>query len=332
MRWKVALAVLSVAIMMQTFGAQAACDEGETLVRFSHVVAESGHPKGEAAARLAERVNEALDGDLCMEVHPDASLFEDDAALEALIAGELELAAPSTARFDRYTERLRLFDLPFLFRDEAALRDFAEGDTGRELLASLESHGLVGLEYWLAGFKQFSADRALLLPEDARGLSFRTQDSELSAAMIESLGATARPMPLADVQDALRAGEINGQENTWSNIATQGFHKVQDGITETNHQAFLYVVVTSRSFLDRLSPEVRDRFLKIITETTLEANTEFAEYEARNRTRIAETGAEIRTLTEEQRAQWVEAMQPVWNRFADAIGRETIEGARDSGI
>lgn len=325
------IAAMAVAFAVQSADAVAACDDGERLVRFSHVVAAEGHPKGEAATSLAERVNREMDGALCMEVYPDSTLYEEEEALAALISGDLELAAPSTARFGTYTPRLHLFDLPFLFRNEDALAVFIEGEEGQSLLSSMEQDGLVGLQYWMAGFKQFSADRPLLVPSDAQGLTFRIQDSELSSAMIEALGAKARSIPLAGVRAALEAGEVNGQENTWSNILTQGMHRVQDGLTETNHQAFLYLVVTSRQFLDSLEPAERDQFLGILEEVSGEMNQRFAEIEAENRAAIADSGVEIRTLTEDQRAGWVEAMHPVWDRFADSIGREAIEAAQRSG-
>ncbi len=37
--------------------ASADCDPGEIVIKFSHVTAAQGHPKGEFAAALAERVN-----------------------------------------------------------------------------------------------------------------------------------------------------------------------------------------------------------------------------------------------------------------------------------
>lgn len=331
MKVRYLLAAIAATLAIQTVHAAAECDDGERLVRFSHVVAAEGHPKGEAAARLADRINREMNGMLCMEVYPDSIFYEEEEALEALISGDLELAAPSTARFGTYTSRLHLFDLPFLFRGEEALAAFVEGDDGKALLTSMAEDGLVGLQYWMAGFKQFSANRPLVVPGDAKGLTFRIQDSELSEAMIAALGAEARVLPLAEVRDALEAGDVDGQENTWSNILTQGIHEVQDGLTETNHQAFIYMVVTAQAFLDSLDPAVRDHFLGILEEVTAETNQRFSEIEAANRAAIAESGVEIRVLSDDQRAQWVRAMLPVWDRFADSIGRDVIDAAQRAG-
>ena len=110
--------------------ALAACDDGETVVKFSHVVAAKGHPKGEAAERLAQRVNDEMNGFLCMEVYPNSTLYDDDKVMEALILGDVQLAAPSLAKFEAYTKKYRLFDLPFLFQDLGAVEmEVAHADT-----------------------------------------------------------------------------------------------------------------------------------------------------------------------------------------------------------
>jgi len=102
---------------------------------------------------------------------------------------------------------------------------------------------------------------------------------------------------------------------------------VQDGITETNHQVLAYLLVTSTDFLDSLDPDTRDQFLTIVEEVTNEGNAKVAETEAMNRQRIADTGEEIRVLTPEQRAAWVEAMKPVWDQFSEDIGQDLIDAA-----
>ena len=90
------------ALLLVTAGsAYAACDSGERVVRFSHVTASSGHPKGEAASLLAERVNAEMDGRLCMEVFPNSQLYNDNKVLEALVLGDVEMAAPSLSKFLR---------------------------------------------------------------------------------------------------------------------------------------------------------------------------------------------------------------------------------------
>lgn len=310
----------------QGFAAEA-CEPGEVVIKFSHVVAATGHPKGDFATALAERVNKDMDGKACMQVFPSSQLFDDDKVMEALLLGDVQLAAPSLAKFEAYTLKYRVFDLPFLFSDMDAVNNFTQGETGQELLGAMSDIGFVGLGYIYNGLKHFSANKPLLSPTDASGLKFRVQTSDVAVAMIEAMEANAQKLAFKEVYGALQTGVVDGQENTWSNIYTQKFFEVQDGITETNHQLLSYLAVTSQEWLDSLDPEVRDQFVTIFTEVTNEANAQSTAINEANKQKIIENGVEVRQLTAEQRQAWIDTMKPVWGKFADDIGQDVIDAA-----
>ncbi|MCX2724706.1 DctP family TRAP transporter solute-binding subunit [Roseibium salinum] len=316
----------SFALSANAFAAES-CDDGEIVIKFSHVVAATGHPKGDAATLLAERVNSEMDGKACMQVFPNSQLFDDDKVMEALLLGDVQLAAPSLSKFEAYTLKFRLFDLPFLFQDLEAVDRFTTGEDGKGLLNSMTDYGFQGLGYWSSGLKQFSANKPLLVPEDAKGLKFRVQTSDVAVAMIEAMGANAQKLAFKEVYGALQTGVVDGQENSWSNIYTQKFFEVQDGITETNHQLLAYLLVTSDEWLNSLEPDVRDQFVTIVEEVTATANGNVAEQEAMNRQRILDAGTTIRELNPEQRKAWVDAMKPVWDKFEGDIGKDLIDSA-----
>lgn len=306
------------------------CDDDEVVIKFSHVVAAEGHPKGEMASALARRINVEMDGKACMQVFPSAQLFDDDKVMEALLLGDVQLAAPSLSKFEAYTLKYRVFDLPFLFSSMAAVKSFTEGDAGQELLGAMSDYGFVGLGYIFNGLKQFSANRPLRLPRDAADLDFRVQNSDVTVAMIEALGANARKIRFSDVYNALESGRVGGQENTWSNIFAENFHTVQDGVTETNHQLLAYLAVVSRDWLDSLQPNVRHQFLKIFGEVSNEFNARALGINALKKLQIIENGGVVRQLTPEQRDKWVEVMKPVWDQFIDDIGQDVIEAALEA--
>ncbi|HHG88856.1 MAG TPA: DctP family TRAP transporter solute-binding subunit [Devosia sp.] len=303
------------------------CDDGEIVIKFSHVVSAVGHPKGDAATLLAERINAEMDGTACMEVFPNSTLFDDNKVMEALLLGDVQLAAPSLSKFESFTLKYRLFDLPFLFSDLEAVARFTASDEGKDMLDAINPVGYTGLGYWFSGLKQFSATRPLLVPSDAEGLKFRVQTSDVAVAMIEAMGGSAQKLAFAEVYGALQTGVVDGQENTWSNIYTRKFFEVQDGVTETNHQLLAYLLVTSEEWLNSLEADVREQFLSIVNEVTVEANLSVADKEAANRQNILDAGGTIRELTPEQRQEWVDTMKPVWSQFEDDIGADLIEAA-----
>lgn len=303
------------------------CDPGEVVIKFAHVVAERGHPKGEAAAALAGRVNKDLNGKACMQVYPNSVLYDDDKVLEAMLRGEVQMAAPSLSKFEPYTKAFRIFDLPFMFQDERAVEWFENSGPGQRLRNSMVDRGIQGLAYWNNGMKQFSAKKPLLLPSDLKGLRIRIQPSEVIDAQMAAVGAVGVPMAFKDVYDALKDGKVDGQENTWSNNFTKKFYEHQDGFTVTNHGVISYLVVTSTKFWNGLPDEVRYPLIGILAQVTAERNQLAKELDKDALRAMQALKVPIRTLTPEQRAEWVKAMQPVWKKFEAEIGVDAIRAA-----
>ena len=324
-------AAAAAAILFSAPSAFANCDPGETVIKFSHVVAGTGHPKGDAATLLASRVNEEMNGKACMEVFPQSTLYDDDKVMEALLLGDVQLAAPSLSKFEAYTKKYRIFDMPFLFANLNAVDAFIGSDKGKDLLKVMEGQGYTGLGYWMSGMKYFSAKKPLLVPADAAGLKYRVQTSDVAVAMIEAMGGSAQKLAFKEVYGALQTGVVDGQENTWCNIFKQKFFEVQDGITETSHQTLAYLLVTSTEWLAGLDPAVRDQFLAIVAKVSMEANADVAAKEAECKQGIVNAGGTIRTLTPEQRQIWVDAMKPVWAKFEGDIGKDLIDAAMMTG-
>ncbi|MFD1341958.1 DctP family TRAP transporter solute-binding subunit [Litorisediminicola beolgyonensis] len=309
-------------------GAVAACDEGEMVIKFSHVTNTDRHPKGIAANLLMERVNAEMDGTACMEVYPNSTLYNDDQVLEAMLNGDVQMAAPSLSKFEQFTKVFRIFDLPFMFKNIEAVDAFQASDAGQEMMQSMARRGLLGLGYWHNGMKQLSANKPLNEPGDAAGLKFRVQPSEVLKAQFEALDASPQPMAFSEVYGALQTGVVDGQENTWSNIYGQKFFEVQDGTTETNHGVLDYLVVTSTDWWDGLDEGVREQLNTIVTEVTNERNAAVAEVDAEARQAVVDAGGEIRELDDAQRQAWVDAMMPVWEQFTDDVGQENIDAAQ----
>jgi C4-dicarboxylate-binding protein DctP len=317
------------AVALSANAATAACDDGEILIKFSHVTNTDKHPKGIAASLVAERVNEEMNGKACMEVFPNSSLYDDDKVLEAMLNGDVQLAAPSLSKFETFTKKFRIFDLPFMFKNIEAVDAFQNSETGQALLESMTRRGLLGLAYWHNGMKQLSAKKPLLTPEDAKGLKFRVQPSEVLKAQFAALGANPQAMAFSEVYGALQTGVVDGQENTWSNIWGQKFFEVQDGTTETNHGIIDYMVVTSVDFWEGLPDDVREQLGTIIQEVTAQRNAESTKVDEEAKAAILAAGGEVRELTPEQREQWLAAMKPVWEQFEDDVGADNIAAAQE---
>jgi C4-dicarboxylate-binding protein DctP len=297
------------------------------VIKFSHVVAENT-PKGKMANRFKDLVAERLDGKVVVEVYPNSQLFGDNKVLEAMLLGDVQLAAPSLSKFSRYTKQLQLFDLPFLFEDIEAVDRFQQSADGQKLLTSMEKKGLLGLGYLHNGMKQLSASQPLRVPADASGLKFRIMTSDVLAAQFEAVDAAPLKKPFSEVFTLLQTKAIDGQENTWSNIYSKKFFEVQPYITESNHGVLDYMVVTSAGFWKKMPDDVRGKVKQALDEAIAYGNQIALEKAVEDKQKIVDSGrSEVIDLSSAERAQWVEVMKPVWKKFEGEIGKDLIDAA-----
>jgi C4-dicarboxylate-binding protein DctP len=300
---------------------------GETVIKFSHVVAENT-PKGQGALMFKKLAEERLAGKVKVEVFPNSQLFGDGKEMEALLLNDVQLIAPSLSKFDRYTNQIQVFDLPFLFDNIAAVHRFQNSPTGKSILDSLTKKGLTGLAYWDNGMKQLSAKKPLRMPADAKGLKFRIQASDILEAQFKAVGAIPQKLAFAEVYQALETGVVDGAENPWSNAYSQKFFEVQPYFTESDNGYLGYMVVANAKFWSDLPADVRETLEKILAEVTVEVNKSAQTFSDGDRQKIKDSGkTEILPMTPDQRAAWKAAMKPVYDKFTDKIGKDIVDAA-----
>ncbi len=297
------------------------------VIKFAHVVADDT-PKGKGALLFQKLVRQRLAGQVDVEVYPNSTLVGDADEMQALLDNKVQMLAPSLSKLIEYSPKLEVFDLPFLFDDDAAVARFQKREASRELLRSMAGRGIYGLAYWNNGLKQLSATAPLRKPSDATGLAFRIQPSPVLEAQFAAVGAKSVVLPFAKVYESLKGGVVQGAENPWSNILSQNMHSVQPYITETNHGVLDYMLITNNEFWLSMPFAVRSELEGIILEVTQAVNREAAAVNRRDRDRILASGSsQLITLTPEERQAWREQMLPVWKTYEAEIGADLIRAA-----
>jgi len=300
------------------------------VIKFSHVVADNT-PKGQAALKFKELAEKRFPGKVEVQVFPNSQLFGDGKEMEALLLGDVQIVAPSLSKFSKYTKKLQIFDLPFLFDDLSAVDRFQNSPKGHELLASMEGKGITGLGFLHNGMKQYSANVPLHKPSDAKGLKFRIQASDVLEEMFKAVGGNPQKIAFAEVYQSLQSGVVDGTENPWSNTYTKKFYEVQKYITESDHGVLDYIVATNAKWWNGLPAEIRKGLDEAMHEAIAYGNkiafTEDDDYRAKV---IASKKTEIIKLTKAEKEQWRNAMKPVWTKFEGEIGKDLIDAALQS--
>lgn len=302
-------------------------DDEVILIKFPHVTAPAT-PKGQAAERFKQLVEERLPGRVKVEVYPSGQLMSDDDSLDALAFGEVQMIAISLSKFDRMTKKFQVFDLPFLFPNLDAVERFQASPVGKSLLTTLVDRGILGLDFWHNGMKQFGSPVPLRKPEDAQGLKFRIMESDVLQEQIMQIGGNPQKMDFGEVYQALQTGAVDAQENTWSNMYSSKFYEVQKYLIETNHGYLGYLVAVNPAFWNSLPEDVRTELESIVHEVSDIANAESAQINRQDREKIAESGqSEIIDLTADELLVWQQTMRPVWDKFKADIGEDLIQAA-----
>ena len=249
--------------------------------------------------------------------------------MEALLLNDVQIINPSLSKFDRYTKKIQVFDLPFLFKDSKAANDFQNSAEGKALLKSMEDKGLIGLEYWANGMRHFSTNKDFRVPADVKGLKFRIQASDVYESLLKAFGANGQKMAFAEVYQALQTGVVDGQENTFSNMYSQKFHEVQKTIVETNHGILDYMVVVNAKWWNGLPADIRKGLSEAMREATIYNNQISREKNEEARKAIIDSGkVKVVKLTDAQLAEWKKAVAPVYAQFEKDIGADLIKSAQ----
>lgn len=297
-------------------------------VKFAHVVS-ANTPKGRAADFFAKRVNEMTDGRIVVHVFPSAQLVDDDKVFQELKRNNVQLAAPSFSKFTPFAKEFNLWDIPFIFRDTEHLHKVMDGEVGQILKDVITAKGYVALDYWDAGFKQFSTNKKpIVLPSDVEGQKMRIMSSKVLEEQTKAVKGIPQVLPFGEVYSALQTGVVDAAENPLSNLYNSKFYEVQSSITMSNHGYLGYLVVASEKFWNELPKDLQEKFVAAMKEATAYEREESAKEEAMLLDKLKaddKTGTQIFELTEDQKQQWKDVMVAIYPKFYDLVSQELIE-------
>lgn len=301
--------------------------QASIVIKFSHVVAPDT-PKGKGAQRFKELVEERSKGRVKVEVYPNSQLYKDKEEMEALQLGSVQMLAPSLAKFGPLgVKEFEVFDLPFLFKDDAAFRNTTQ-TLGLELFKKLEPKGIKGLAFWDNGFHIMSANKPLHHVADFKGLKMRIQSSKVLDAQMRALGAIPQVMAFSELYQALQSGVVDGTEGVPSNFLTQKTYEVQKHTTLSNHGHLAYAVIVNKKFFDGLPADIRAILEGAVAESTTYANAIAATENAQALEKIKASGkSTVYALTLAEVNEWKLALMPVHREMESRVGKATVEAA-----
>lgn len=301
------------------------------IVKFAHVVT-ADTPKGKAADKFKELLEKKTAGKMKVEVYPSSQLYGDKEELEQCQAGNVQIIAPSITKLVGLNPKVQYVDLPFLFPNNKAVYKFWESEANKTLMNSFDKFSLKGLAMWPNGFKQFTDNkRPLLVPEDFKGLKFRTQAGKVLEAQFKGLGAGSATIAFGETYAALQQGTVDGQENTYNNIDTQKYQEVQKYLSVTNHGRIDYIVLINNTFYNSLAPDLQKALQESMAEATKFEIEQAELLDKASLDNLKKGGKmQITELTPAQLGVFQKLMEPIYAQFESVIGKDVIDAAKNA--
>ena len=322
--------VASVAAALISFGCAGEGGEAGVVELSLGHVGSPGSLYDVTANEFARRVNERLAGRAELHVYGASQLGGDDAMLQRLRLGTLDMSIPSTI-MSSMVDAFGLFEMPYLVRDREHMKRIEEAVVWPELAPRAEEAGYRVLAVWENGFRHITNSRRPIHgPEDLSGIKLRTPRGVWRVKLFQALGANPTPMPFSEVFVALQTGVMDGQENPLTQVTSSKLHEVQDYLSLTGHVYSPAFVTTGAGPWERHPEDVRTEVEAIAREMQAFVYETAARMDEEL---LAELEATEMAINEAEPARFEDASEPVYQEFATTVegGQSLIDRARQAG-
>jgi tripartite ATP-independent transporter DctP family solute receptor len=294
-------------------------------ITVSNGIAEE-HPVGDGVAAMRACYDERTGGAWTLNAFWSSALGDDLQATQALRSGTQEMVITSSSPIVGIVPALGVFDLPFLFADEAEADAILDGEYGDYISDMMPEYGLINLAYWENGFRNLTNSlRPIQSLEDFNGMRVRVMQNNIFLDTFQTLGTNALPMAFGEVFSALETRTIDAQENPYVTIDTSQFFEVQEYVSATRHAYTPFMVLFSRALWETYSAEEQQILVDcaVVGRDVQRAASRALSEESL--ARITEAGMQHNEVPEEGLSEIRAAVQGVYERHADTIGAEVVD-------
>jgi tripartite ATP-independent transporter DctP family solute receptor len=303
----------------------AAAQVQERTIRWGHLN-NTDHPVSLGVQKFAEVLAAKSGGKLRIREFPASQLGSELQQQSAVRGGTQEVLSASTTSLAGVVKELGLFDFPFIVSTFDQATALANGAFGKAMMDALPEKDLIALGYWGLGFRNATnSRRPIATLEDFAGLKLRVIPNPVYLETFKAFKANPVPMAFGELYTALENRTVDGEENPYSVILSNKFYEVQKYVSATNHTFTQNIIIVSKKFWDKLSPEEQKMFRDTYVETV--------EYQ-REQTKLAtdralgelqSKGMQFNEIAPAEYARMQVATKGVIEMFSAGYDRETVK-------
>src|SRR4029453_3572663 len=279
-----------------------------------------GYPTVEAIVRMGKKLEAATNGRISIQMYPSMQLGGEKEMIEQAQVGALQIARISVGAMGPVVDDLNVFNLPFVFRDEAHMRKAIDGPLGRGLLPRLPPHrspasrgsGLVVVGGRDAGTRNVYANKPVTKPADLKGMKIRMMGNPLFVETMNAMGGNGVAMGFNELYSALQSGVVDGAENNEPTLLGQNHYTVSKVYSLTGHLIIPEIFVFSKKTWDTLSPADQALLRKLSREAQIEQRALWDAYVKEAEVKLKAAGVQF---VPADKPAFYKATQPIRDKY-----------------
>jgi tripartite ATP-independent transporter DctP family solute receptor len=297
----------------------------ERTIRWGHLN-NTDHPVSLGVQKFAETLAAKSGGKLKIREFPASQLGNELQQQSAVRGGTQEVFSASTTSLAGVVKDLGLFDFPFIVATFDQATALAEGAFGKAMMDLLPEKDLIPLGYWGLGFRNVTNSRGPVAKlEDLAGLKLRVIPNPVYLETFKAFKANPVPMAFGELYTALENKTVDGQENPYSVILSNKFYEVQKYVSATNHTFTQNIIIVSKKFWDKLSPEEQKMFRDTYAETVQYQREQTKRAADQALGELKAKGMQFNELAPADYARMQDAVKPVIEKFSSEYDPERVK-------
>jgi tripartite ATP-independent transporter DctP family solute receptor len=274
-----------------------------------------GYPTVEAIVRMGAKLEKASNGRLTLQMYPQMQLGGEKEMIEQAQVGALQIARISVGALGPVIDELNVFNMPFIFRDEAHMRKVIDGPIGDELLQKISANPqtrLIALGWMDAGTRNVYSNKPVTKPADLKGMKVRMMGNPIFVETMNAMGGNGVAMGFNELYSAMQTGVVDGAENNEPTVLAQNHYQVAKVYSLTGHLIIPEMFVFSKVSWDKLGKDDQALLRKYSREAQFEQRKLWDEKTAKATEELKAKGVQF---VPADKQAFFKATQPVRDKY-----------------
>ena len=287
----------------------------------------SGNPQVDGLEKFAELLQQKSGGKFKAKVYQGAVLGKDIQVVSSMQGGTVDFATMNTNLLVGIAKEAGLVDLPYLFDNEKEAYAVLDGPVGQKIAAAFEPKGLLNLAFFDMGYYSLhNSKHRIAKVDDLKGLKMRVTETPITIETFKAWGASAVPLPYAELYNALEQNVVDGGGQPPLNMIYGKIGEVSKFYTLNRYSFTPVSLLMSKKTMDKLTPDEK----KIVMDAAKES-TEYERMMSVKKTnecieQLKKSKTEVTELPAAELARFKEAVKPVVDKFSkeynEALAKE----------